>query len=236
MFRRRRYLKRKAPARRRYGRRRVGLRRGAYRMSKIYRFKRVNNACIMQNSTTQGVITTNDASQLVLGSTTADTVGWKFGTAMSFRLDQIQAASDFTQLYDQYKIRGVKVTIIPTSDSATTNSSGYLPTMYWCQDQDDSSVPTEAQIRQKQNVKFTRLTGPRSIYVKWPKAQVDVLQSGTTMAPVGAGSPWINCDNAIIQHNGLKMWFYNVDLRAQPSTTTAYRFECTYYLQFKNPQ
>lgn len=236
-FRRRYAAKRKTYRKRSFKPKRM-YRRSAYRLNKVYAFKRMAKSLVIQNSTTAGVITTNDTSQINLSAVQADTVGSMFGASMQFRLGNIQTPGDFQSLYDQYKITGVKVNIIPLSDSATSQSSGYLPSLYWARDNDSAgSVPTtEASLRERQDVKTLRLTGPRSIYIKYPKQLVDTtVQGGVVLNSLNA-TGWIDCNDQNVMHNGLVMWFKNVDLRVQPTTVTAFRFECTYYLKFRNPQ
>lgn len=134
----------------------------------------------------------------------------------------------------------MKITIVPLSDSSTSQSSGFLSSLYWARDNDDGGVAPagEAELRQRQDVKTMRLTGPRSIYIRNPKCttDVEVQGAGVTLASKIENAGWIDCNDSNVMHNGLKMWFKNVDLRVAPNTITAFRFEMTYYLQFRNPQ
>lgn len=205
-------------------------------LNKSYAYKRIANTLIMQNGNTLGGISTNDTTQLSLGTPVADTIGYQFGASMSFSLQNLQTVSDFTNLYDQYKITGVKLTFIPTSSEATVNSSGYLPTMYWATDNDDSSPPSETEIRQKNNVKMRRLNNPMSVYVKYPKCVIDTQLTGGTNLALMTKTGWINCTNTQVQHNGLKLFFKNFDLRAQPNYINALRIEATYYVKFRAVQ
>lgn len=232
------YRKRKAPARRKYGARKGYRRKNNYALNKVYAYKRLAKSLVIQNSLTASTITTNDASQINLSAVQADTVGSMFGASMQFRLGNIQTPGDFQSLYDQYKITGVNVKIIPLSDSATSQSSGFLPTLYWARDNDSAqTVPTtEASLRERQDLKTMRLTGPRSIYIRNPKQLVDTTVQGGVLLNSLNATGWIDCNDQNVMHNGLMMWFKNVDLRAQPNTTTAFRFEITYYIKFRNPQ
>lgn len=230
----------KFPARRKLRYRRKGVGRkiprgGKLNGKKVYAFKRLGQTLILQNSTTAGTITTNNNALVSLGTAIADTVGSQFGAGMNFRLANLTQSSDFTALYDQYKIKGVAIKIIPLSDSSTANSSGFLPTLYWRRDDDDSAFPpNEDSMRQAQDVKTMRLASPKSIYIAYPKSGVDV--NGTVPGYNAVANRWINCEDTTVFHNGLKMWFKNVDLRAQPSTTTAFRIEVMYYLLFRGAQ
>lgn len=229
--------KKKRVAKKRYTKR-LPLLKSPYGLNIPYAYKRMGKSLVIQNSTTASTITTNDSSQINLSTVQADTVGSMFGASMQFRLGNIQTPGDFQALYDQYRIRGVRVTIIPLSDSSTAQSSGFLPTLYWARDNDNAGTVPSAEniLRERQDVKVMRLTGPRSIYIRNPKQVIDTtVQGGVTLNSLNA-TGWVDCNDQNVMHNGLVMWFKNVDLRAQPGTTTAFRFECTYYLEFRNPQ
>lgn len=214
--------------------------RSSYRLNKSYAYKRMGKSTVVYNSTTAGQILTNDNTMISLSAAPqaeVGNVGYAFGAAMNFRAANVQTFADFSALYDQYKITGVSVKIIPCSDSATAQSSGFLPTLYYARDQDESAVPaTEADLRERQDVKAVRLTKPVKIWIPNPKLQVDINQTTGLPDPAMVATGWINCANTLAQHNGLKMWFKNVDLRVQPTTITAFRVESTYYLKFRNPQ
>lgn len=232
------YRKRKAPAKAGGKKRMYRKRYGARKLNgqTVYAFKRLGQTLILQNSTTAGTITTNNSALISLGTAIGDTIGSQFGAGMNFRLANVENSSDFTALYDQYKIKGVAIKIIPLSDSATANSSGFLPTLYWRRDGDDSAAPAnESEVRQSQDTKTMRLTGPRSIYIPYPKVNNEVQLSGalTGYAPANR---WVDCADTTAIHNGLKFWMKNVDLRAQPTTTTAFRIEVVYYMLFRGAQ
>lgn len=211
----------------------------AYAYNKAYKYKRLGKTATLYNSTVLGQILSNDNTMISPGSTATETgnLGYMFGAGMNFRLANVSGSADFTALYDQYRIAGVKVNIIPLSSEATAQSSGFVPTLYWARDSDDSLPPaTEPDLRERQDCKMARLTRPVSIYVKSPKASIDVVDTLGTSSPSMIRNGWINCSNTLVQHNGLKLWFKNVDLRVQPTTVTGFRVETTYYLQFRNPQ
>lgn len=203
----------------------------------VYKYTRLNKSLFLQNTATLGSLAPNDLSQIDVSTVaSADLIGYQFGAALNFKLENVQTASDFTNLYDQYRIDKVSVKIIPLSDSATAQSSGYLPTLYWCADYDDAVRPAnEAEVRQKQGVKTMRLDKPRTIVINKPKAMISAQQIATTVSSLQYNG-WNNCTETFVLHNGLKMWFKNVDLRATPNTQTAFRFEITYHLSFKAPQ
>lgn len=216
-----------------YRKRRYG-RRKSYSMSKVYRFKRINKTCQFYNTGTANTITTDDYSQINLSGVSADTVGSLFTGSMSFALNNVQNATDMISMFDHYKIRGAKITFTPTFDSASSGASQYVPTLYWYQDMDDASIPNAVEVRQRQNIKITRLTGSRSIFVSFPKAKFDVGDpTPVTGAPFNS---WLDCNSNTVAHNGLKFMIRNANLSATPGNVFGVRVDVMYYLQFKNPQ
>lgn len=219
--------------------RKPGMRRKARKLGvgTVYKYARLNKSLFLQNTATAGNLAPNDVTQIDVPTVaSADLIGYQFGAALNFKLDNVQSASDFTNLYDQYRIDKVSVKIIPLSSEATAQSSGYLLVLYWCPDFDDSIRPTaESDLRQKQGVKTLRLDKPRTITINKPKALVSAPITGTTVSAIQSNG-WINCTESLVIHNGLKMWFKNVDLRSTATTQTAFRFELMYHLSFKAPQ
>lgn len=228
-------FRRRVAKRKQMAKRKLYRKKSPYAMSKIYRFKRINKTCIIQNSSTANTITTDDTSQVNLSGVTGDTVGSLFTGSMAFALNNVQNATDFSGLYDQYKIRGAKVTFTPLSTEGTFGTLGaYAPTLYWYQDMDDTAVPTAVEVRQHQNIKIAQLVKPRSIFVSYPKANVDL--GAPTPSTAGIMNTWLDCNSTLISHNGLKFMVRNANLSAQPGNIWAIRVDVTYYLQFKNPQ
>lgn len=65
------------PRRKAGGRPRRMMRRGRLgALNKTYAYKRINNTLVMQNGNTIGTISTNDTTQLSIGTPVADTVGY----------------------------------------------------------------------------------------------------------------------------------------------------------------
>lgn len=232
------WRKRSMPRRKRPAYRKRVYRKRPLGMSTVYKYTRMGQDCIIQNSTTAGNITTNNGSIITLGSVAADTVGSQFPFAMSFSASQVQGIGEFTGLYDQYRIRGVKLTIIPLSDTAQTNTAGFLPTMFIHPDYDDASLASYTYVgaRERQGVKCVRLVKPFSMFIR-PKAVLDISSGGATGAAAAIVRPgWIDCNDTASAHYGIKAFMKNVDLRAQPGCITAFRIETKYYLEFKGAQ
>lgn len=164
------------------------------------------------------------------GALTASSAGDVFG-AIDFRLNQLPNATDFTNLYDQYKIRGVKIMLIPrgnNSDVITGATSGQSMGVFSALDYDDVTPPTSiAQLCEYQNMKMTRSTSIHSRYFV-PKPQINLLVAGGGTSPALSGQ-WIDTALGVAPHYGFKY-----ALQQLPNGTQLYDIKYTFYLAFKN--
>jgi len=221
-------------------------RRTARGLVNMFKYKRFCADSTLANSE-QGVVKWVQAqSGWDLGSATPDDNGlYQFGGVMKFQLDDVINPTDFTTLYDRYKITGVKLTFIPLSNqgyagaSSTGNqSSATLATMAYSIDYDDSSIPASSlEILEKMDCRIKRLDKPVSIYIKSPKVSTTVnSESGNVSAGIGA-TGYFNCANDDINFRGLKFYIRDMPLPdATKDMNSLIRVQAKYYLAFKDPQ
>lgn len=139
--------------------------------------------------------------------------------------------SEFTNLFDFYKLHSVDFYINPAfnvSDAST--STGYLPTMYWFYDNNDASTPTLAEIVQRMNVKSRRMDKPIHIRV-YPSLQNEVYNTAISSAYTQLGRRWINSTNAAVPHYGLKY-----AIVGQPEDSMAFDVKVRWNFYCKNPK
>lgn len=132
--------------------------------------------------------------------------------AMQFSLDQVSNYTELTALYDSYKINYVKVIINWSPKQTLTvnpNAPGQsiYPVIYWSKDYDDATTPsTLAQLRERGNLRQTRITPNRQIVmIVKPAVSRMMYKTATT---TGYGPGWntkIDCSNPDVPHFGLKM-------------------------------
>lgn len=146
-----------------------------------------------------------------------------------FSLGQIGGnLAPFQALYDQYKIGGVKIQLIPKSNSYDGTTVGSLmPQVISCIDY-DSIPPTDtlANVMQYQNVKMTSSNRTHSRYLK---PRFVNLVDNTTTPGYQTNRGWIDCANATVDHNGVK-----IIVPKTPGQNLSYDLIVTYYLKFKN--
>lgn len=247
MYRRRLFRRKPAVRRRRPARR--GVRRVPRGIPGVYRFKRLANLVRIYHQVGDAATTwrMDDTSTILNASTVTPSSGaiWPgdnlAGTAQNqfcavHRLNQAMQSGDFTALYDQYKITGVKATFLyQVSDSGATGAS-VLPTIMWATDYDDILPPTYPALRAKQNVKQRILSAnsPFSVFYR-PKTQTTIQSSNGALIPNAAVTRgFLNCEFPAVDHCGLRFSLNN--MYGSTGTSAQLEIKFTYYLSLKGPQ
>jgi len=169
--------------------------------------------------------------------------GTNWSAACTFALDRTVFPSELTQLYDMYKIKGVRVTFDYAATMAVADPGAVpAPRMIIHKDFDDSAFDTWNHFMQA-TARCTerRLTkGPFSIFVK-PRikmAQYDSSLAAGLSAASALKRSWIDCNNSGITHWGLK--FAVVDWPAVNIADTVarpvLRVKFDYYIAMKGVQ
>jgi len=155
-------------------------------------------------------------------------------SALTFRLNQLPDFTDFTNLYDQYKICAVKVEIIPQFDTNTQIGVGTVPTAshimsqnFHIIDYDDAVVPTDInQLMQHQNLKRTPCNRVIKRFLK-PKFADRIFSNGI-IDGFRPSKGFIDVQSPGVEHYGLKIAF------ASNPLTLTYGIRTTYYVACKN--
>lgn len=140
-------------------------------------------------------------------------------------------SSEFGNLYDQYKIKWVKLQIwLRVDPSAQTASAAVYPKLYWYRDQDDTTLVSQNEMRERSNTKIAVLRPDRPITI-WIKPNVlnQVYRGVGTVSYVPVWNQFLDMTNQDVVHYGIK---YNID----NFTNTNYYIdgEQTYYFDCKN--
>lgn len=150
---------------------------------------------------------------------------------LNFRLDSLPNYSEFTALYDQYRINKIVVKIIPKVTEvgmvlgSTGNSAGIQ--IHSALDFDDSAAPTTvSQLCQYSTYKMTR---GHQIHTRvfTPKCE---LSANATANVAPKSYQWLDCDHADIAHYGMKLIIPTIS----SSTIIYYDYSVTAYMSFKN--
>lgn len=150
--------------------------------------------------------------------------------SLKFNLSQLPNHSEFTSLFDSYRINMVKVELIPQFDNANVGSitsTNVISQNYSVLDYDDIAVPTSMDtLMQYQNLKRTPSTKVIKRLIK-PRFATEMFNTGIATA-YGPRRGWIDCNYDTVEHYGMKFGF-----TSNPQSQK-YGLKATYYLAFKN--
>jgi hypothetical protein len=167
-------------------------------------------------------------SLATLAANTGDTL-----YSFYFTIGNTPGATDFTNLFDQYRIMEAVVTFVPyvnTVPSGTANSPGIIGT--WI-DYDDANLPAnlqegqqyESYQRNQCTVPFVRVIRPRSAVATY---------GGSTFNGYGnVYGMWQDSANTAVQYYGLKLCIHNA---TYASSTNVYEIEVTLTFQCRSPR
>ncbi len=155
--------------------------------------------------------------------------------SFAFALANCPQSPTFHDLFDSYRIRGVKVKAMPLTNSSPGANNVY--TMLSSIDYDDDTHATVNQLINRANVRTNIISpngGHRQTF-QWsvvPRYQTMVYETATgTGYTQGAKKAWLNTQDAKVPHFGLKIVWDTDTLLNSP---VIWQFYVTYDLEFKS--
>jgi len=241
--------------RRRFRRRRFGTGRSRFRRrvwgnkpKMFVRTDTVGNSIASSAGPNGNTITfTNDGAYLSSGTGNVSEITY-YSCAHFFSLSSVYNSGTFTQLFDRYKILGVKVRIVPYSTQtpmdnynvSTQQASSWM--IHSVIDYDDatpvSSSATGVQaISDRPSYRWNNMLDPRRLgHKRYLRPRIAVAAySGTFTSYTNMKSPWIDQQSPAVQHYGLKWVMQVVTPFPATSSTFWFRVESKYYFAFKDP-
>lgn len=240
---------RRTRRRRGYANRRVKLSKSLISTARPYLYKRTtSNFTQVGTDTFSSNIT---VSALNAGLIRVDLNGtgptYKFfwGQSIGFSLADIPNYSEFTQLYDQYKINKIVLKIypfnnIPSTANTTATSGGVGLIIHSILDPDNLLVASADEagvntLRQYQNYKTVNMSNKKYFKkVITPRMLEGVVNSaGTIVGNRVNKSYYIDCAYPSVPHYGVHLLYEFIN----PTTATVsyfLRIEATYYMSFKD--
>jgi hypothetical protein len=164
-----------------------------------------------------------DFFSVPLVGATATTQGFNFS------LNDVPSSTDFTNLYDQYKICAVQLKFFPSqTQSVSLNpleranaNARFLSAI----DLNDSTAPlTSDEIRGYETCQVTSILDTHERFIKNPMYQNSTGQNT---------SDWVATTSPSLNWNGLKVYIEPCNATGT-NTTLVYHVEAIYYLCFKN--
>lgn len=171
--------------------------------------------------------------------------GWTYSN-YTFSLSSLPGFTEFTNLFDQYRICAAKMTFMPQFtgndfEGATDNIAGvrlwaYNPRVHYVIDRSGiqtgtiNAENTMLQYNSARTVK--RPWEPFSIYVKYPAVHLGTASGITVVGGAPKTKQWIDTDNYNIVHHGCAVGM--VIPGGATNTTISYEVIVKLYMQFKN--
>lgn len=151
--------------------------------------------------------------------------------ALAFRLDDLPDYQEFTNLFDQYCIIGVKVRITPRfvpSTGGTQAPNTGADVLYVAKDSSDITLPASVSVlREYQTVKeFTPLTlTNRRLEMKHSPRVAVAAYTGSFSGYTAPSLVWVDSQSANVQHYGMKM---GIPAGMSGGTSNVFDMEFTY--------
>lgn len=154
-----------------------------------------------------------------------------FGKAYTFQLSDMPNYNEFVNLFDQFRIRKIKLTITPTfnsNDMNTRNES--IKTIRYVIDANDASVPTtENELLEYQNSKMFMTNKQQKISFV-PAVQMMSYKTAVTTAYCPKKDQWLNTTDATTPHYAIKFFFPAISV----TVNTTWVIYADYYIECKN--
>lgn len=199
--------------------------------------RRLNLPLYINNTSVEGVPTistteTNVNALLTLGTPAlSNGAGYNIPFAMKFSLSQLVNYTELTNVFDQYRILGVKVFVSYQHNVSTAGGTSSLPSLQYFPDFDDNTPPTSAQaVRERMGVITKRYSADRVCFAMSVRPR-PIFTAGTAMVPYGT---WYDCQtNPNENHYGIKGIINNVNLPPSSTIATSFKFDVQYVVQFR---
>lgn len=163
----------------------------------------------------------------------------------NFSLSRTDGYGEFSALYDEYKIRGVKIKLTFSATDYTAAAGQYnCPKLMWYKDDDDSNNPTTytdiREFNQKPYVGSRQLANGKAVKLylgsrTLSRRTAAVDSNGGVNYSLLMKGGWINLASPDVAHYGVK--FLMLDCPLASSLTSAYqptmRMEVTYYISLR---
>jgi len=185
-------------------------------------------------------------------------LNYDVGFATGFSLGDIAQWSEYTQLFDQYRINYVELIIEaltsvssagPANGAGAVGVQGAMPTMYLAVDYDNTAVPTVVEeLTGFQGVKKLKFGAterntmkirirPRTKTVTQPLVTVGTPPVPTTvsLSAVNKSGQWIDCSYPNTIHYAVKGFVTDWLSTGTPNQWTGYRINMRYNVSFKQP-
>lgn len=155
------------------------------------------------------------------------TIGSDTAFKLEPTLQDLPNSTEFTSLYDRFKISGISFKLIPRINVAAVGTPAPPSQIFTCLDFDGNGPTTLSALQQYQNLRMTRGMSTHKRYFK-PALLMMAYQSGTSTAYIPKWNQYVDSANPTTPHYGL----YGVIPNC--GAAIPYDLEATYYISCKN--
>lgn len=218
----------------------------------VHRFRRYVNGFNGWTSTASNDLSTDGTlvmSSVNNGSSSSANTYMETPFSLKFRFIDLKNESEFTSMFDAYRITGVMFTIqminnpnatwaLNSTGSQPGNTDNFYPRLYYAIDNDDANTESVSQIKERASCRNVVLRPNRviKIWIPRPTTLTDV-SGGTNKYASMKRSPWLDIAADTVDHYGLKGAIEYLGL-TPPYASTAqlwkYKLEARYYFQCKD--
>jgi hypothetical protein len=148
------------------------------------------------------------------------------GNYLTHSLSDLPSTSDFTNLFDMWRITKVDVTFLMTA------TGGVYPTLYLAQDNADATPPSSlANLLERGNVDVHQFGPTRNQFTRSykPQANASAYQGISPAYALLPTSTFISTSYPGVYYYGMKYWLAGFSSGVNNSVTLNFR----YYLEFK---
>lgn len=174
-----------------------------------FKISRMMTAFGITKGVSAGNITSGNTNVLNFGTPVLSVNGitgfYDVPFSMAFRIDQLAGYADITNICDKYKILSAHVVIHGGNSAAAVGSN--MPWIEYVVDNDDDSVPSIQNIREKMGVRNKGFNQQGSLSLNVPKLRIaDVIYSGGITAAYAhpSGNQWVDAAYPNVPHYGIK--------------------------------
>jgi hypothetical protein len=191
----------------------------AYSTGGFYIRRRVPAIGLAGSTTVPSLMSSSNSTVFSLGTPVATTNGspnmFDVPFSMTFYLNQLDTASDITNIADKYRIVNAWVRLC-TQNIGSTGFS--MPWVEYVRDADDNSVPSISQLTQKMGVRTTGFNQRGQLSFKVKPLPAPAVYNGVSNGYiVPRKSPYINTTYDGVPHYGIKGIIRNVLLNGASS-------------------
>lgn len=152
-----------------------------------------------------------------------------------FMLEDLINYTEFTNLFQQYRIKGIKMTFMPLGNTSYIGNTSYsLPQLGFVYDTDDANVlTTRSDYQQYNTLKEYRLDRPVRKWVV-PKLSTSVYGGVTPAYSQMSNKKWITTATTDAQYYGCKWFVDPIITGTGEQTLLKLRIICTYYIECRD--